>query len=222
MDATSDYLQRAHHYIKEQILNLEYRPGAPLRAQVIADAIKVSRTPVREALSKLELEGLVVRGEGWGYVVKPISVKEALDLYRVREVLDVEAVREVVPLVSVDFLKELKSYLRAAEDLMRKHRLDAFRHESRAFYQAIARQTGNVCLQAMLNMLNDQIRLLGAMIAERSMDRPKESLAENRELLRALEVRDSRAAELAVRKHVSQAKETFLSFVTARAAEVPL
>ena len=214
--------ERAYAHIKEQILSLAYKPGAPVRAQLIADAVKVSRTPVREALSKLEKEGLVVRDGGWGYVVKPITLKEAMDIYKVREALEVEAVREVISEVNREFITELRGYLRSAEAMIKKGRFDGFRDNARRFYHAIAERTGNAYLKFMIVLIDDQIRLLGAMMASRHMDRPKESLAESRAVLRALEARDAAAAELAVRRHLASARETLMKYVMSHTQDVSL
>ena len=63
MDAIIDstYQERAYNYIRERILSLEFKPNMALRMEALAAAIKVSRTPVREALSRLCEAGLVVR-----------------------------------------------------------------------------------------------------------------------------------------------------------------
>jgi DNA-binding GntR family transcriptional regulator len=205
--------ERAYRYLKDAILNLEFRANAPMRAQSIAQSLKVSRTPVREALSRLEQEGLVARAGGWGYVVKPVSLKEALDIYKVREALEVEAVREAISNVEGAQLERMRACLKRAGEEIRKQRLNRFRDNTREFYHLIAEATGNACLQAMLMTIEDRIRLLGALMAHKHLGRPNESLAENLAVLKAIEAADEAGAEEAVRKHVSKARETLLRHV---------
>ena len=205
--------ERAFRYLKEAILNLEFKIGAPLRAQAIAELLSLSRTPVREALSRLEQEGLVVRDGGWGYVVKPISLKEAMDLYKVREALEVEAVKEAIPNLNETHISRMRACLRRAKEEIRRQRFGKFRENARAFYRAVAEATGNTCLQDMLKVIDDRIRLLGALMADKHLGRPTELLAENEAILAAMEAGDAVAAERAVRKHVSNARETLVRYV---------
>lgn len=205
--------ERAYRYLKDAILNFEFKPNLPLRTQSIASSISLSRTPVREALSRLEQEGLVARTGGWGYIVRPITLKEALDIYKVREALEVEAVREAIANIDSAAIDRMRKCLEAAAEEVRKGRLKEFRDNTREFYRILVNKTGNACLKKMLMQIDDQIRLLGAMMAHRHHSRPNESLSENLALLDALEQRDPAKAERAVRKHVSSARNTLLSHV---------
>src|SRR3954464_419687 len=104
---TPNSQERAYRHLKSQILDLEYKPNDRITANEIAQHLKISRTPVREALGRLEQEGLGVSAGGWGYVVRSVSVKEAMDLYKVRETLEVEAAREALPNVTPALLERL-------------------------------------------------------------------------------------------------------------------
>ncbi|GAA4336584.1 GntR family transcriptional regulator [Pigmentiphaga soli] len=216
----SDSQTEAYTYLKDAILNLELRPGQPLRTQALAEAVGLSRTPIRLALGQLEQEGLVSRAGGWGYVVRTLSFKEAIDLYKVREALEVEAVREMLPRCDAAVLASLRQCLDRAESHIEKGRLADFRGNTRQFYRIIARASGNECLISILASLDARIRLLGAMMAHRHLGRPRESLAENRALLAALERRDAAGAERAVRQHVSNARDTLARWVMTEANDL--
>ena len=77
-------------------VTMEAMVVSALRSAEIADLVKASRTPVREALSRLEQEGLVRRDGGWGYAVAEVSVRDVLELWSVRESLDT-AVKNALP-----------------------------------------------------------------------------------------------------------------------------
>jgi len=220
LDSTSQ--ARAYRFLKEAILDLEFKLNAPLRAQSLAETLKLSRTPVREALGRLEQEGLVVRDRGWGYIVKPVTLKEALDVYKVRESLEVEAVREIMPNVNSKILLELKNHLKRAGEKAKLGRLNEYRKHTREFYKAIANATSNDWLCFMISLIDDRIRLLGAIMANRHLERPQESLVENRAVLAAIEAGDADAAEIAVRKHIGSAKETLSKYVISGAAALTL
>jgi DNA-binding GntR family transcriptional regulator len=205
--------EKAYRHLKNQILDLEFKPNDRITANEIAQQLKISRTPVREALGRLEQEGLVVSAGGWGYVVRPLSVKEAMDLYKVREALEVEAVREALPNVTPPLLERLSACLDRAEQGMRAGKQGDFRRNTREFYRSIAKATNNSYLEYMLSLIDDRIRWLGALIADRHFDRPRESIADNRELLNALKRGDEDAAVAAIRKHVAGAGERLLGCV---------
>lgn len=205
--------ERVYRYVKDAIIDLRFRPLEKLRAADIAARLDVSRTPVREALSRLEQERLVRREGGWGYSVPPLSFKDAMNVYRVREALEVEAVREATPRVDRHLSLRLEGYLARAQRELKEEQLPAYRQHTRLFYRAIAAAADNDILEHMLALIDDRVRWLGALVADRHFDRPKESLAGNREILAALVAKNEALAERAVRKHVSAARESFLRYV---------
>jgi len=214
--ASTNSQEKAYCFLKDSIINLDLKPNQPLRAQDIATRLELSRTPVREALSRLEQEGLVAREGGWGYRVKLLTFKDAINVYRMRETLEVEAIREVIPKLNRELVICLENYLRRAEEGLRKGNVSQYRIDTRAFYRSIAYATDNDILEYMLSLIDDRVRWLGAMITDRHFDRPRESLAENKEILSALDKRDPKSAERAVRRHVSGARESFLRYVTTK------
>src|SRR5690242_7766883 len=74
--------------IKHDILSGALGPGAPLREEALSRSHAVSRTPVREALSRLEREGLASRRSRTGLVVSELNADEVIDLYVLREALE--------------------------------------------------------------------------------------------------------------------------------------
>src|SRR5579862_9713664 len=103
--------EKVYVYIKEKIINLELAPGQKLRSQALAKELNLSRTPIREALGRLEQERLVRRDAGWGYVVRGLSFKEIFELFKIRESLEVLAALEAMPFIDRTKLANLKSTL---------------------------------------------------------------------------------------------------------------
>ncbi len=196
--------ERCYGRLKEQILRLDLRPGVHVSALEVAAQLGVSRTPVREALGQLEKEALVARDPAGGYVVRPLSVKEIDDVYRVREYLETEAALEAMPNLGEADLARLAGLLDAAE----RHTDDVseFLIRTRAFHADILAATGNAVLQRALAPNSDQVRMIGAMLIQAYAMRVDEICAENREILRALGARDAAAAREAVRAHVGNGR----------------
>lgn len=204
---------RAYDHVKSQILSLALKPGDWVKAQDIATEVSVSRTPVREALSRLEQEGYVRRDGGWGYVVQSITLKEARDLYKVREALEAEAAREAVGQVTPAQLQALEAHLKKADQARTRRRLAAFRSNTRSFHAGIARLSNNSLLARMLAGLEGRVQLLGAMVFEKHEQRMDEVLEENGAILDALREGDAARAEAEARRHVQRAWDAYLLYV---------
>ena len=199
--------QKAYAYIKDAILCLRFPPNERLRTVEIATSIGLSRTPVREALSRLEQEGLVKRDHGSGYVVQAMTVRDVLDLYNVRESLEGQAALEAIPNITPQAIAELTGILREADTLLDNRSYDEFLMKNRAFFLTIARLTGNELLLQMLGIINDRIKLVGALIVSLHEARTREIVLENKRILKALKAKDRVSLEAAVRAHIQRARE---------------
>jgi DNA-binding GntR family transcriptional regulator len=206
--ATDDLAQtNAYAFLKEAIISLRFRPGQRLRSAEIADLVKASRTPVREALSRLEQEGLVRRDGGWGYVVSEINGRNVLELWSVRESLEVQAATEALQRMRPGDIEELASLNARAEALYEERRFTEFLDQNRRFHIAIARMSGNGLLQQMLGMIHDRVRMVGNLIVRLHEPRARELLVENRKIMAALREREPQAVVQAIRAHLQRGRD---------------
>jgi DNA-binding GntR family transcriptional regulator len=179
-----------------------YRPGDRLREQEVAERLKVSRTPVREALGRLAMQGLVEPAGSRGVIVRSLSIAEVLELYAMRELLEGAAARLAAEHASrpeIEALNDLEAEFEASpEDAAEMARLNLLLHE------AITRAGRNRYLDAALQELQDGIALLGATtfsVAGRSAS----AADEHREIIAAIAARDPDKAEQAARAHIREA-----------------
>jgi DNA-binding GntR family transcriptional regulator len=194
-------------FLKEAIITLRFRPGQRLRSAEIAQMVKASRTPVREALSRLEQEGLVRRDGGWGYVVNEVSVEDVLEIWAVRESLEVQAATEALQRMRPGDLDELSSLNARAEALYTEHRFVEFLDQNRSFHIALARMSGNNLLQQMLGMIHDRVRMVGNLLVRLHEPRAHELLLENRKIMAALRAGDRQAVVDAIHSHLQLGRE---------------
>ena len=199
---TPNAQQTAYEYIKEEILALSLGPDVRLNAIELASHLKLSRTPVREALARLEQEGLAYREPGGGFRVHALTVKEIIDTYKVREALEVEAALEALPRLTDDMLDQLEAILRGSEVLLTPATYAKFILANRRFHAAIVHATENAMLEQLMAPIADRVRLIGAMLMRASAARQREVLDENLAILAALRTRDPKLVEEAVRAHV--------------------
>jgi DNA-binding GntR family transcriptional regulator len=214
MDSKLAYSQdRAYVYLKERITDSTYPPSSRIKALQIANELGVSRTPVKEALGRLEQEGLVRREGKSGYVVQALSVRDILNLYKVREALEVEAAKEALAHVTPELTKRLTAILSRAQSLLRRKRHDEFLLANRDFHNEICAATRNVVLLESLANLNARIWSIGTIMVRRYPPRADEILFENRRILKALTAGKAADLEQAVRAHIrggGQAVEKFI------------
>jgi len=206
-------LDEAYDSLKKSIVDGIYRPGQRLRALRVAQQLKISRTPVKEALARLEQEGLVRREPGSGYVVRGLSVGEILDLYRVRELLEIEVVREAVPKLTAESLAKMRAALDYADELLAQKRYADFLRANRAFHNLITAQTGNSVLQEVLGNLSGRFWSIGTIVVSRHPQRAEDIRRENRTILEALIGGDLKTVEETVRAHVRGAADAVRLFI---------
>ena len=96
-----------YQVIRERILNLQYAPGEQLQLEKLADAMRVSRTPVREALLRLEQDGLVRSVARVGFFVTEITDRDMRELFEIRELLESHTASRAALAVTDDDLAEL-------------------------------------------------------------------------------------------------------------------
>jgi DNA-binding GntR family transcriptional regulator len=179
--------------------------GERVREEEVAHNLGVSRTPVREALQRLQQRGLLVLGAGRGLVVAHLSQQQVVELYAMREILEGSAARfaaKHATAAEIAILYQLQEQLRVAEG-------DAMLHVSlnRRFHQAIYEAAHNRYLMQTLDSLHDSFALLRSTTL-RLPHRQRNSDEERRRIIAAIEKHDPDLAEREAREHILQAQRT--------------
>jgi DNA-binding GntR family transcriptional regulator len=180
--------------------------GGRVREEEVARNLGVSRTPVREALQRLQQRGLLLPGPGGrGLVVAQPGHDEVVELYAMREILEGSAARfaaERATAEEIATLYELQEQLKAAEG-------DPMLHTTlnRRFHQAIYEAAHNRYLMQTLESLHDSFALLRSATM-RLPHRQRDSHEERRRIIAAIEQRDPILAEREAREHIVQAQRT--------------
>jgi DNA-binding GntR family transcriptional regulator len=178
-----------------------YRAGDRLREEEVAQRLKVSRTPVREALGRLAARGFVEPAAGRGLIVRSLDISEVLELYAMREIMEGAAARlaaEHASATEIDALRDLEQSLVAATDSSEMARLN------RAFHEAICRAARNRYLDNASRELQDWIALLGPTTFTVT-GRPSTSHREHQAIIDAISARDGDRAEQLARAHIREA-----------------
>ena len=179
----------------------ELEAGAKLNEAELAEHLRISRSPVREAFSALEEAGLVKLEKNRGAFVREVSDAEALEFYQVRAALDDAAGRALAPRITDAQLDELRAALTELEASTAAG-LNSYFPLNIAFHDRMVEMAGNVTLLKLYRQTVDRMHLL----RRRGFDRAGASAAshaEHRTILQALERRDPLAASAAMREHVT-------------------
>jgi DNA-binding GntR family transcriptional regulator len=179
-----------------------YRAGDRLREEEVAQRLKVSRTPVREALGRLAARGFVEPAGGRGLIVRSLDISEVLELYAMREIMEGAAARlaaEHASAPEIDALRDIEqAFTDADDDAVEMARLN------RAFHEAICRAARNRYLDNASRELQDWIALLGPTTFSVT-GRPSTSHKEHRAIIEAIAARDGDEAEKLARAHIREA-----------------
>ena len=198
-----------YQYLRDAIICRKLPAGEHMVEDDLARNLNASRTPVREALRKLESEGLLKHHRRRGVEVRQLTGKEAADIYDICMILEGYAARLVAEQASADVLDKLQTLL----DKMLEA-IDASNHERemalhQAFHFTIYENCKNKRVENLLKLYNDYIQLFRAY-SLKAEGRMRNSLEEHEHLLRAIEMQDGNLAETHARKHLSVSKEAFL------------
>ena len=143
--------------LRRAILLEELKAGERLTEIRLADRLGVSRTPIREAMRKLELEGLVVMVPRRGAVVAKISEKNLRDVLEIRRVLDMLCARLACERMSEEAKEKLNTACQDFEEAVKSGDLRDVAQKDVALHNIIIEATGNLTLQQMLDNLAEQM-----------------------------------------------------------------
>jgi DNA-binding GntR family transcriptional regulator len=209
-----------HLTLRDAILHGALAAGQPLGEIQLADVFGRSRTPVREAILKLESEGLAARVPRRGLVVAQMTREEMLEVYAVREMLDGLAARlaalGILP-TELDRLVWLNDRLRAAVGNDDRNAMIQLNLE---FHEAICQASRNSLLLEFMRRIHER-QTWAHRLEETTMSFPGrglEAVAEHEALIDAVRARDPEAAERIARDHTSRARQIRINMSQSAAA----
>ena len=190
--------------LRDAILSGRFQPGQRLLERELVEQMGVSRTPIREALRKLELEGLITTIPYKGPMVTHPTLEDARALYEVRAALEGKAVALFAQRADEAAVDRLRASLEKAHRALDVGSSQALLAANNAFHDEIASGCGNALLQSMLANLRDRIVLLRVESLS-SPGRPPQSLAEHGAIVRRVAQQDAQGAKRLVERHIMRA-----------------
>ncbi|MBE3586904.1 MAG: GntR family transcriptional regulator [Thermoanaerobacter sp.] len=195
--------------LREAIIQGRLKPGERLMEIQLAEEMGVSRTPVREAIRKLELEGFVVMVPRKGAYVAGISVKDIVDVFEVRAALEALAAGLAAERITDEELEELERALVKTYEVG-ENNLDALVETDTAFHELIYKASRNERLVQIITNLADQIqRFRATSLAQPG--RTRHALEEHKQIVEAISERNVELAQILAREHIENAEQSLLN-----------
>jgi DNA-binding GntR family transcriptional regulator len=189
--------ERAYVKIKKMISDYRFSPGSRLNVEQLARDLGTSRTPVWEAVRRLEQEGLVKNIPNRGVFIVELTREVAIELYTVREVLEGMAARLAVQRISDKALERMETLLRAQEKIVAEEDLVSYSKSDFEFHASIYAACGNAILREMLESIKQKARPIAMHITPILT----ELFHDHKMIVHALRLRDPLLAEVAFREH---------------------
>jgi len=212
--------ERAYEHLKASILSGRFNPGERLAEEHLAKELGISRTPIREALHKLESEGLIKPLASRGFVASQDSKDDIEELFEIRAVLEGYALRVICGRITDAVLAQLEETVEKAEEALGRHGLDEIFQWNTRFHDTLH------------DLITDRRRLYHQMVTMRQYvlryrkntlqypDGGARTVDGHRKILLALRLRDPDLCERVMREHIQQSKTDALQFLFTKDKEV--
>jgi len=195
--------------LREAIVSGTLKPGERLMEIQLAEELGVSRTPVREAIRKLELEGFVVMIPRRGTYVADLSIKDVNEVFEIRTALDILAAGLAVERITEEELEQLERVLVEIGEYIEQNDIEKIVAADSRYHDILYRASRNDRLVGIINNLREQFTRFRS-ISMAYPGRIKNTVEEHRQLVEAIAQRDIALAQRLAREHMENAEQTLL------------
>ena len=190
--------------IESDILTGVYKRGEVLTETELSNALSVSRTPIREAIRRLEQENLL-RETPKGHEVVGITHQDILDIYDIRIKIEGVACRLCAERISDEALKEMREIIELQEFYTFKNQADKIKGTDSRFHDLIFINSGSAVYQDILSSLHRKVQLC-RKVSFSGTERAEKAVKEHLEIFKAIESRNGELAEKLMQNHIINAK----------------
>lgn len=204
--------EQAFIILKEEIATGKLKVGDPLPEEKISAQLGISRTPLRDALVKLENEGLIRTRSGKPAVVSGFSKEDSLNHLEMRRILEIENMERIIHKMDEDILDKLNENIKRQDQAVKNGHHQLYLELDSEFHMLLTETNDNRLFHEMVERLStgvDRAFLTLSNTIEVSLE---ESFIEHKEILHALIVKDLSLAKEALLRHLDNIEQRFLKF----------
>ncbi|MBG9443931.1 MULTISPECIES: GntR family transcriptional regulator [Bacillaceae] len=203
--------ERVYLHIKDLILDGEFKAGDRLVERELAERLNISRTPIREALFRLESQGFVKTVPRKGVIVADISEKEIIEVFTILSSLEVLAAKLAVQKLDDEMKNKFTGSIKKVQEFLNNPEEDAAELH-RELNHLLYSSAKNVKLYEMLSGLSDYIRAF-AKIGHKNPGRAKQSMEEHLKIMEAIVNKEMEMAEYLTKIHIENSKKAYIEAV---------
>ena len=199
----------AYNHLKSDVLSGHFKPGERLTEEHLAKTLGVSRTPVREAIHKLDREGLLEHNRSGGFFVVGLNRSDIEETFGIRAVLDSYAARLAAIKHREKDLEPLEEKLNEYQIFLDRGEMDALPGINTEFHERLYALSNSPRLIKMINDLRDHVYRFRQVLLK-SKEWARASNDDHRQLLKLLRKRDADGVEKLVREHILRGRKVVL------------
>lgn len=204
--------------LRDKILNEEYEQGQKLNEVALSKELNISRTPIREALKQLELEGLVKSIPNKGVYVLGFSQRDIDDMLEIRYALEGLAIQFAIERINDEEQAKIKEVYDLMEFYAEKGDQEKFNEINIAFHEAIYRCTQSKYFEQLLTDINYYIHVTSRH-SIRQPDRLISAAQEHREIYEAIVARDKELAKEKIQNHIRKTQMLVRNYYESKKTE---
>jgi DNA-binding GntR family transcriptional regulator len=198
-----------YEQLKLAIVDLRLAPGDPLREAALAEQLGVSKTPIREALTRLEQDGLVETTSFKGAAVTVYSRRDLEEIYELRELLEIAAARAAAVSMTDQARARLEHICADSRTLSRTEDVERLTELLTEFDEVLFAQVTNSRIKALVDNLRAHLSRIGKLTTD-IPGRIGNSVAEHDKIVEAITARDADLAERYMREHIRSVRDAQL------------
>jgi DNA-binding GntR family transcriptional regulator len=210
--------ERAYAEIRQRVITLKFRPGQFLNESMICSELGMGRTPVHEALHRLQIEGLVQIVPRKGILIRTASLDDVIALIETRMMIEPAGMALAAQRAETSHLKTLQTIIDKSRQALRENDRAGYMTLDLSFHSEIIRATGNSVLADIMRMLHQRASRLWHLQVWKDADL-QVTQKEHEAIFEALKRGDSNAALDAGRAHLNSLKSRILQSVSERVAD---
>lgn len=192
---------RIFDILRDRILNGEYKTGQKLNELTLASELKISRTPIREALKQLDLEGLVMSVPNKGVYVKGFSPRDIDDMFEIRLALEGLAIQLAIERMDEVHLTKIKEIFELMEFYTLKKDNDKINDLNILYHETIYQATQSTYFEQLLKDIHYYVSVTSRHSIKQP-DRLESAITEHKAILDAIILGDKELAKDTIQKHI--------------------
>ncbi len=206
MSTNDTYRQQVYDYVWKKIISMEYRPGDFITDSQVANELKISRTPAREAFQRLEMEGFLIPEARRGWRIYALTIKDIEDIFDLKCEIEGLVAKKAALDRSEEHHQMLRNYLLQMRQASLNDDVTAWMEMDSLIHHLLYMMAQNERAERIIKHLNDQWhRMRRGFINLRG--RLDEATDEHEQIVMAVINGDSQGAELAMQNHLNSVRQ---------------